>query len=43
LFNTVIARSPDVLQLLRVIALHEQRHRSQIGDILKIPGFPREA
>jgi uncharacterized damage-inducible protein DinB len=33
----------NVLQLLRIVALHEQRHQSQIGDILKLPGFPRTA
>ncbi|HZD39487.1 MAG TPA: DinB family protein [Terriglobales bacterium] len=33
----------NVLQLLRLGALHEQRHQSQIGDILRLPGFPREA
>jgi hypothetical protein len=33
----------NVLQLLRTVALHEQRHQSQIGDILKLPGFPRAA
>jgi hypothetical protein len=33
----------NVLQLLRIVALHEQRHQSQIGDILKHPGFPRAA
>jgi uncharacterized damage-inducible protein DinB len=33
----------NVLQLLRIVALHEQRHQSQIGDILRLPGFPRAA
>jgi hypothetical protein len=33
----------DVLQLLRIVALHEQRHQSQISDILRHPGFPRAA
>ena len=33
----------NVLQLLRIVALHEQRHQSQISDILKLPGFPRAA
>jgi hypothetical protein len=33
----------NVLQLLRIVALHEQRHQSQIGDILRHPGFPRAA
>jgi uncharacterized damage-inducible protein DinB len=33
----------NVLQLLHTVALHEQRHQSQIGDILKLPGFPRAA
>jgi len=32
-----------VLQLLRIVALHEQRRQSQIGDLLKLPGFPRAA
>ena len=30
----------NVLQLLRIVALHEQRHQSQISDILKHPDFP---
>ena len=33
----------NVLQLLRIIAFHEQRHQSQISDILRLPGFPRAA
>ena len=33
----------NVLQLLRIVALHEQRHQSQIGDILSHHGFPRTA
>jgi len=33
----------NVLQLLRIVALHEQRHQSQISDLLKRPGFPRAA
>ena len=31
----------NVLQLLRMLALHEQRHQSQMADILKSPQFPR--
>jgi hypothetical protein len=33
----------NALQLLRVVALHEPRHLSQISDINKVPDFPREA
>jgi hypothetical protein len=33
----------NVLQLLRLVALHEQRHQSQINDILRRPGFPQAA
>jgi uncharacterized damage-inducible protein DinB len=33
----------NVLQLLRIVALHEQRHQSQISDTLRHPGFPRAA
>ncbi|MGH8067227.1 MAG: DinB family protein [Candidatus Entotheonellia bacterium] len=33
----------NVLQLLRIVALHEQRHQSQINDILRLPGFPPAA
>ncbi len=33
----------NVLQLLRIVALHEQRHQSQITDILAHRGFPRTA
>jgi uncharacterized damage-inducible protein DinB len=33
----------NVLQLLRFIASHEQRHQSQISDILRLPSFPRAA
>jgi uncharacterized damage-inducible protein DinB len=33
----------NVLQLLRIVALHEQRHQSQLGDIVRLPGFPRVA
>jgi len=33
----------NALQLLRIVALHEQRHQSQISDILRHPGFPRAA
>lgn len=33
----------DVPGLLRFMALHEQRHQSQIGDILAHPRFPRAA
>jgi hypothetical protein len=31
----------DVPGLLRFVALHEQRHQSQIKNILASPGFPR--
>jgi uncharacterized damage-inducible protein DinB len=33
----------NAVQLLRLVALHEQRHQSQISDILRHPGFPRAA
>jgi DinB superfamily len=33
----------NALQMLRIVALHEQRHQSQISDILRHPGFPRAA
>jgi uncharacterized damage-inducible protein DinB len=33
----------NVLQLLRFVAFHEQRHQSQIGDLLRHPSFPRAA
>lgn len=33
----------DVPGLLRFMALHEQRHQSQIADILSHPQFPRAA
>jgi hypothetical protein len=33
----------NAVQLLRMVALHEQRHQSQIGEILRHPGFPRVA
>ena len=33
----------NVLQLLRFVASHEQRHQSQIRDILRLPRFPRAA
>jgi DinB superfamily len=33
----------NALQLLRIVALHEQRHQSQISDILRHPGFPQAA
>jgi uncharacterized damage-inducible protein DinB len=47
-YRTMIHQHPllginDVLQLLRIVALHEQRHQSQISDILQHPGFPRAA
>lgn len=32
-----------VLQLLRFVAVHEQRHQSQIADILRNPRFPKAA
>jgi hypothetical protein len=31
----------DVLQLIRLVALHEQRHQAQISDILANPRFPK--
>jgi uncharacterized damage-inducible protein DinB len=31
----------NAVQLLRIVALHEQRHQSQISDTLRQPGFPR--
>ena len=37
-----IIGSHDALQILRVIALHEKRHQSQIRDILRSPNFPAE-
>jgi uncharacterized damage-inducible protein DinB len=33
----------NAMQLLRIVALHEQRHQSQISDILRNPSFPRAA
>jgi uncharacterized damage-inducible protein DinB len=33
----------NAVQLLRIVALHEQRHQSQVDDILRLPGFPRAA
>jgi uncharacterized damage-inducible protein DinB len=33
----------NVLQLLRFVASHEQRHQSQISEVLGLPGFPRAA
>jgi uncharacterized damage-inducible protein DinB len=33
----------NVVQLLRIVARHEQRHQSQISDVLRHPGFPRAA
>jgi len=33
----------NVLQLLRFTAFHEQRHQSQISDVLAHPRFPKEA
>lgn len=33
--------SNSVPELLRFLALHEQRHQSQISDILANPGFPK--
>jgi hypothetical protein len=47
-YRTMIHQHPlmginNAVQLLRIVALHEQRHQSQIGDILRHPGFPRAA
>lgn len=33
----------NAVQLLRIVARHEQRHQSQISDVLRHPGFPRAA
>ena len=30
----------DVLQLLRLVAFHEQRHQNQISETIKDPMFP---
>ncbi len=33
----------NVLQVLRILAFHEQRHQSQLNDILRSRAFPRAA
>jgi uncharacterized damage-inducible protein DinB len=33
----------NAVQLLRIVARHEQRHQSQISEVLRHPGFPRVA
>jgi uncharacterized damage-inducible protein DinB len=33
----------NAVQLLRIIAYHEQRHQSQLSDVLRHPAFPRVA
>jgi len=47
-YNQMIHRHPltganTVPQLLRFTALHEQRHQSQISDVLAHPQFPKTA
>jgi uncharacterized damage-inducible protein DinB len=47
-YRTMVHQHPltganNVLQLLRFVASHEQRHQSQISDILRLPSFPRAA
>jgi hypothetical protein len=45
-FRAMIHQHPlmgvnNAVQLLRIVALHEQRHQSQISDTFRQPGFPR--
>ena len=47
-YRAMIHRHPlmgvnNAVQLLRIVTRHEQRHQSQISEILRHPGFPRVA
>jgi hypothetical protein len=38
-----IMGSNNVLQMMRIVALHERRHQSQIQDLLRMPQFSKVA
>jgi hypothetical protein len=38
-----IMGSNNALQMMRIVALHERRHQSQIRDLLRLPQFSKVA
>jgi hypothetical protein len=42
-FQHPILGSNSVLQILRIAAMHERRHQSQIQDLLRLPRFSKVA
>jgi hypothetical protein len=43
LYQHPIMGSNSVLQMLRIVALHERRHQSQIQEVLRSRQFPKVA
>lgn len=39
-FSHPLMGKNDILKMIRILALHERRHQSQIRDILHSPAFP---
>jgi hypothetical protein len=43
IYQHPIMGSNNALQMMRIVALHERRHQSQIRDLLRLPQFSKVA